>query len=262
MFLRNKPLMQQADAAGGSTSQQTTGSSSSAAGDKGAAGDKTGTQQQAGQQQTQSTTTTQQGKTDAAASQGQTQQQQSQNGKPTDATSTSQNTATKADIAIKLPDGAKADAKFLDAFTGKAKVLGFSQDQAQGMAEFLMDAQQQGIKALEDGLKAQVAKEAEALRADKDFGGSNYDKTVKARDIAFERFSNKEVAEKWRKDGVISVTDPEFVKMCARFSALTSEDTVGDKGAKPGASVRTREDELRQQFPNSYDQMVGKQKTA
>jgi hypothetical protein len=250
-----KVLMQQADAAGGSTSQQTTTTT-----DKGAAGDKTGTQQQAGQQGTGTTTT--QGKTDASASQGQTQQQQSQTDKPTDTTSTSQTTATKADIAIKLPDGAKADAKFLEAFTGKAKALGYSQDQAQGMAEFLMESQKQGIKALEDGLKAQVAKETELLRNDKDFGGANYDKTVKARDTAFERFANKEAAEKWRKDGVISVTDPEFAKMCARFSALTSEDSVGDKGTKPGAREKTQEDIHRQMFPKSYDQMVGKPKTA
>jgi hypothetical protein len=40
-----------------------------------------------------------------------------------------------AELAIKLPEGKKADQKFLDGYVATAKKLGLSQEQAQGIAD-------------------------------------------------------------------------------------------------------------------------------
>lgn len=250
MFITQKPLQQQADAAGGGTGA---GAGAGAAGGAGTGDNKSGQQQ--GQQQTGAQQQGAAGQQGAQASQGQAQQQASKEGQATDASKgAGAKAGAQAEIAIKLPDGTKADPKFVEAYVTTAKKHGLSQEQAQGVAEFMIETQKASNKAYEEALQRQVSKDTEALRADKEFGGVNFDKTVKARDSALAQFFGEETAKLVKELGLEA--NPGFAKGLARIRALVSEDTVGDKGAKPGAATTTREAELRKMFPHSYDQMV------
>lgn len=240
-----KILMQQADAAAGSqgatagvagTQQQQTASTTATGTQTGAAGQQQGTQQQG-----------------ASASQAGTQQQTSQTQQATD-----QQQAASADkakqgattpIVIKLPDGSKSDPKFVEAFVASATKHGLSQVQAQAVAEFLDQSQASGLKTLEGAFQQQLGKFDETLRADPQFGGTNFDKTTKARDSALKQFGDDDTAKFLEEMG--ANRHPGFSKMMARIRSLVSDDTVGDKGAKAGAAEETRMGELKRMFPNS-----------
>jgi len=237
--------MQQADAAGGG---QGGGTGAAAA----AGADKTGTQQQAGQQaQSQGADSSQTGTSQQSTRTGQSSE--SAKGAGADKAKT----GDQAQLAIKLPDGAKVSPKFVDGYSSVAKKLGLSQEQAQGVVDFLASHSAEGRQAEESAYQKQVTQEVDALKNDKQFGGQNYDATIKSGDSAMKQFFGEKFVER-AKAGVISATDPDFRKGLALIRSLISEDAVGDKQTNPPKAANTREAELRKMFPNSYDQMVHK----
>jgi hypothetical protein len=164
--------------------------------------------------------------------------------------------AAPAALAIKLPEGSKADPKLVEAYTAHAKKLGMTQEAAQGAWDWFSQAQAEGAKAFEGALQKQVATDVQTLMADKEFGGVNYTKTLAARDGALKDFFGDDVAKLFKDLGID--TNPGVAKGLARIRALVSGSSVGDKGGQPAAAMTTREAELRRMFPNSYDAMVGK----
>lgn len=222
------------------------------AGAQGAAGGGTSstsatTQQQgAGSQQQ----TTQQ---EAASTQSGTQQQTTQTQQTIETAKETGAAKAKpgdqAQLDIKLPAGAKPNAKFVETIT-KAKL---SQEQGQAVADYLVESG----KAMEAALKTQLQGFEKTLRDDQAFGGTNYDKTVAARDSALKQFGDDETAKFLEDMG--AKQHPGFSKMMAKIRALVGEDSVGEKGSKGGPAGDTREAELKRMFPNSPGMWVQQQ---
>jgi hypothetical protein len=168
-------------------------------------------------------------------------------------------TGDQAQIAIKLPAGAEANPSAVEAgkhYGAWAKTAGLSQEHAQKAFDYFVERSRES----EGALQKQIVKYIDTLKADKEFGGANYDKTLAARDSALKQFFGDEVGNLFKELGIDH--HPGVAKGLARIRASISEDAVGDKGGKPAPGMTTREAELRRMFPNSYDQMVGKQKSA
>lgn len=155
----------------------------------------------------------------------------------------------QAQLDIKLPDGAKPNAKFVETIT-KAKL---SQEQGQAVADYLVESG----KAMEAALKTQLQGFEKTLRADEAFGGTNYDKTIAARDSALNQFGDDETAKFLEDMG--AKQHPGFSKMMAKIRALVGEDSIGEKGSKGGPAGDTREAELKRMFPNSPGMWVQQQ---
>jgi hypothetical protein len=193
---RRTPLMQQADAAGAGAAAGAAGAAGAAAGagagaaagaaaGSAAAGaaDKNGQQQQAGQQ-----SKTQEG---AASSQAGAQQQSTQGTQSTDSAKGAGAASTakpgdQAQVVIKLPAGYEANPDAVEAGEhygawAKSK-LGLTQEHAQAAFDYFIERS----KESEGALQKQIVRDIDALKADKEFGGANYDKTLAARDSAAE----------------------------------------------------------------------------
>jgi hypothetical protein len=157
--------------------------------------------------------------------------------------------ATPAELVIKLPEGKKADQKLLDGFIAASKKAGLKQEQAQAIADHFIATETEQAKQLEGALKALTEKNDADLKADKDWGGSKYDATVKAADSALKQFFSEDGAKELAELGLQN--RPWLRKGLALIRSLIAEDSVGDKTTKPPAAVQTREAELRRMFPNS-----------
>jgi hypothetical protein len=157
--------------------------------------------------------------------------------------------AAAAELAIKLPEGKKADQKFLDGYVATAKKLGLSQEQAQGIADHFIAIESEQAKQWDGALKALTAKNDADLKADKDWGGAKYDATVKAADSALKQFFSEEGAKELAELGLQN--RPWLRKGLALVRSLVSEDSVGDKKVAPAAGQETRLDQLKKMFPNS-----------
>lgn len=156
--------------------------------------------------------------------------------------------AAQVQLAIKLPDGVQADQKLLDGYIGAAKKLGLSQAQAQGISDYFIAAQTEQAKGWEGALKSAVAKDEATLRADKDWGGANYDATTRAAESALKQFFPESFAKTMQDLGMHR--SPDFVRGLAYLRSLIAEDSVGDKRTAPGVD-NSRSAELKRMFPNS-----------
>jgi hypothetical protein len=192
------------------------------------------------------------GAADASKPQAGTQQQAPQDKQPPEPAKGADVDKTKpaavAQLAIKLPDGVQADQKLLDGYVGAATKLGLSQEQAQGISDFFLAAQTEQAKGWDGALKAAIAKDEATLRADKDWGGANYDATTKAAESAEKQF----FSEGWQKflRELGAHNHPEYRKGLAFLRSLIAEDSVGDKRTAPGVD-NSRSAELKRMFPNS-----------
>jgi len=135
---------------------------------------------------------------------------------------------------FKLADGAELDAEVLTSFKGIAKELGISQEAAQKLLDLQGQLDSKRMQALEAAQAEQSQRWADAVKADKELGGENYDKTVETAIKAVEKFGSPELRSLLNETGIGN--HPELVKFCHRIGKALSEDSLvmgGDQ--KPGA---------------------------
>ncbi|OMG61471.1 hypothetical protein AUR59_020125 [Stutzerimonas balearica] len=135
---------------------------------------------------------------------------------------------------FKLADGAELDAEVLTSFKGIAKELGISQEAAQKLIDLQGQLDSKRMQALEAAQAEQSQRWADAVKADKELGGENYDKTVETAIKAVEKFGSPELRALLNETGIGN--HPELVKFCHRIGKALSEDSLvmgGDQ--KPGA---------------------------
>lgn len=229
-----KILMQQADAAGGG---QGAGKGAGAAGDAGAAAGASGAAGGAGAQ-------------GQGQQQGQ-QQQRQQTGTTTDKDKgTGDTPAAPTPFVPKLPDGVKMDEAVLKEFREiQADSKLTPEERMQKTIDLQIKAAQQSERTFRDRLAAQPAKDLEALRADKDFGGPNLQQTIDGAQRIERLAFGEDLAALLKPLGMQS--NPVILKGLARLSRLIAEDSVGTKtGGGPNGG-----DELAAMFPNSIGQM-------
>jgi hypothetical protein len=254
-----KILMQQAEAAGGSTAGAAAGAAAAAAGGAaagaGAGGAGTGTQGQ-GQQQGQQGSDA--GKGAAAGKAGAGTDTTTNDGKGTSDTSQ----AKPSSFVPKLPGDRKIDDDpTLKEYFGEFKAV-FEDDKLSttGKMQKLVDLQvkfaekaklasQAKEREETDRIAAQPARDLESLKADKTFGGPNFQATVDgAKRIEAFAFG-EDLSKLLAPYGMQS--DPVLLKGFARLARVISEDSIG--GTAGGGTQQV--DELAAMFPNSIDKM-------
>lgn len=132
------------------------------------------------------------------------------------------------EIELKLPAGAKYDDAALKDF--KAVFSNEKLTPAQ-RAQAVIDLDQkyaaQAQKAFQTQVEQQRTKDIDALKADKEFGGSRFDKTVADAKSAAKQFGGEEFSKLAEAAGLD--VHPAFVKTFARIRAALSEDTTSQR---------------------------------
>lgn len=116
---------------------------------------------------------------------------------------------------VTAPEGLEIDAAALDSFLPVAKTLNLTQEQLQGLVEYQAQQSIEAQKALVEGWET-------SLKADKDFGGANYENNKLTALKAVSAFGSPELVEFFNTTGLGS--HPEIVKAFAKIGKTISED--------------------------------------
>lgn len=218
------------------------GAQGSGTGAGGAAGSQQGNgqQQAAGQQQT------------AGQGQGTAGQEA---GKTTNDGKAAGDTSQAKPVAFvpKLPDGFKLSDDVVKEFNA---IFADEKLSAAGRQQKLIDLQvkqwQAQQRAFEDRLAAQPGLDLDELKADKAFGGPNFQKTIDGA-LRIERLAfGEELGKLLTPYGMQS--NPVIVKGLARLARLIADDSVGSKTGNSPAETDA-DAQGRAMFPKSWDTM-------
>jgi hypothetical protein len=133
------------------------------------------------------------------------------------------------------------DGEFVKGYEGIARELDLSQEKAQALLDKVSPVIRERQEAL---VAAQKAKWAEDTKADKEFGGTNFDQNLGVARTALDKFGTPELKELVNVTGIGN--HPELIRFFYRVGKAISEDTfVG--GHKDGAVA-----------PRTFDQMADK----
>lgn len=157
-----------------------------------------------------------------------------------------------ATIDLKLPEGFVADEAALGEYKSVAQALGLKGEQAQKVFdvyakhEAARDAarQAQAVEARE----AQNRQWAEAARADKEYGGGNFDASLAHAQRAMARFGSKELLTWLNESG--AGNHPELMRAFIRAGKAISEDNT--RGASSGGGVSSEQAVLRSRYPTMF----------
>lgn len=144
---------------------------------------------------------------------------------------------TPAPIALKLPEGSFLDSGELERTTAEATASGLSQEAAQKLLES-KSAAVASVRKSDEAKFTQLSRVqwVEELKADKDFGLTQYDETVKFASKAFEKFGDADLKKALNETGYGNF--PSLVRWAARVGRAMSEDGIvrpgggGPSGAK------------------------------
>lgn len=125
---------------------------------------------------------------------------------------------------IKVPEGLQLDAAMLNEYTPIFKELGLTQEAAQKLVESNLAIQQAAMQR-------QVQTWEGELKADKDFGGKNFEANVAEAQKAVGRFLTPQ--DKAFLDQTGLGNHPGLVKMFLRIGKAISEDAVPPPGQQP-----------------------------
>jgi hypothetical protein len=161
------------------------------------------------------------------------------------------NEPVPTELKVTLPEGMKLDESILKGLTDEAAKLKLSSEQASGLGAFLAAEQKRSEEADVAEWSKRSAEWAASVKADKDFGGANFDATVADAQKAIIQFGGKDLAAELEKWGLQNF--PPLVKAFARAGKALGEDT-SRSGAPAGQSgPTTRAEQLRQEFPSMFN---------
>lgn len=133
-----------------------------------------------------------------------------------------------------LAEGMELDTEVFDSFKGIAKELGIPQEAAQKLIDLQGQLEAKRAVAQQQQLAEQAQQWADAVKADKEIGGENYDKSVATAVKAIEQFGSPELRNLLSETGIGN--HPELVKFCHRIGKALSEDSLVMGGnQKPSA---------------------------
>jgi hypothetical protein len=157
---------------------------------------------------------------------------------------------TTAPLALKFVEGVVADPKLIEMVQEAHDKFGLKPEGAQALTDRFV-AYQQHLEQERIQTWEQTQKEwTESLKADKAFGGANYDKNRLLANKALARFDlGGELTAELTKTGFANW--PPFVRMLAEIGRRNGEDTVAGTVAQEPKRTLTEEERLRARFPNS-----------
>lgn len=197
-------------------------------------------------QQAQATTQTQ--TTQQAGAQTQQTAQTEQTTTTTEAAKATQ--AAIAAFDVKLPEGAKVDEKLFSDFKA---IMGDEKTSLKDRAQKLIDLQFTHVAAQEklyaEALDRDAAAHLEAVKADKEFGGANFEKTVKDARSAEQEFFGEEGSKLFKALRVEN--HPAYVKGLARIRAAIAESSIAGTGSQTASRPSTQYEQNKARYPKS-----------
>ena len=128
-----------------------------------------------------------------------------------------------------LPEGVKLESEDLEAFTGFAKELNLSQEQAQKLLERDLAVRKSIEERVNAEADAAIKGWLEAARADKEYGGERFDANIAVARKALEAFGTPELKAMLDSSGLGN--HPEAIRFMYRVGKAISEDklVLGDR---------------------------------
>lgn len=125
---------------------------------------------------------------------------------------------------FKFPEGIKADEGVLTEFTGIAKELNLTQDQAQKLVDLQTKHVAASAKALQDGWAKTVSDWADKAKADPVIGGEKFAENLSIAKAAIKAFGDEEFEEMFNATGVGS--HPAFIRAFHKIGKLMQDDKI------------------------------------
>lgn len=155
------------------------------------------------------------------------------------------------------PEGVELNEEALEQFQGLAKELGVTQEQFQKLVEYDLERSQAAQQQAVDGWNERVNGWREAARADKEFGGENYDANVKAAMSAVEKFGDAELKallkspSEQNPEGLAVGNHPAMLRFLNRVAkAMGDPNLITGDGASAGGNAE--EARLKRLYPSMY----------
>ncbi len=144
---------------------------------------------------------------------------------------------------FKLPDNFKANESTLTEFKAVAKDLGLTQEAAQKLVDFQTAQSAKTVQAFSDEMQSHVDKTAKewatAAKADKEYGGEEFDKNMGFASAALKAFGTPELKTLLNESRLGN--NPEVVRFMVRAGKAISQDGFipgrASSAAKDAASV-------------------------
>lgn len=138
---------------------------------------------------------------------------------------------------FKAPEGGELDTQLVESFTPLAKELGLSNEQAQKVVDLVPQLQQRIAEQQAEAWGKQVQDWAEAVKADKEIGGDNFQGSLVAVQKVMQQFGTPELKQMLEQTGMGN--NPELVKLIVKVGKAMSEDQfiAGGKSTSGGGAV-------------------------
>lgn len=141
---------------------------------------------------------------------------------------------------LKMPEGSQLSQTRIDQVSAYAKEKGLSNEQAQEILNRESDA----VAGFFESQKADLLAKSEGwiseIKADKEFGGENFNQTIEFAKRSIDQFGDPELKRVFDETGIGN--HPLIVKMHAKIGKLMADDKM--VSAHAGGSEERREDRL------------------
>lgn len=135
---------------------------------------------------------------------------------------------------FKLPEGVEVDAEMLDAFKPLAKELGLTQENAQKLVDLQAKASQKMAEANAKAWTTMVEKWANDAKADKEYGGVNFNENIGVARKALDHFGTPALKAMLNETGVGN--HPELIKFAIKVGKEMQSGGVLVGGKKTEAT--------------------------
>jgi hypothetical protein len=133
-------------------------------------------------------------------------------------------------LEVKFPEGFAADDALVGKFKPLAQELGLDSPKAQKLVDLFVEAQTAAAQKAEAEVERQHKVWTESLKADKEFGGAEFDASVQVARKAMVKFASPELRTFLEETGLGN--HPELVRFAYRIGKSIAEDSVaGTTGA-------------------------------
>lgn len=174
-----------------------------------------------------------------------TSQQQTQDPKGQGNQSGAQGPA--AEIELQLPEGFQADEARIGEFKGVAKDLGLKSDGAQKLFNLHVSMLEGARAQADQAWKTMNQQWVESAKADKEYGGADFEKNLAIAQKAFARFGTPELTAFLNEMGVGN--HPELIRWAYRAGRAIAEDSLA--GTSGPGTTTTEKQLLKELYPNS-----------
>jgi len=155
------------------------------------------------------------------------------------------------------PEGVQIDEEAFENFKGAAKEMGLSQKQFEALVKYDMERNQAAQQEAVDGWNERVNGWRAAARADKEFGGENYEANVKTAMAAVNKFGDADLKALLKSpgednpEGLAIGNHPAMLRFLNRIGKAMGDPSfvAGDDGPPAGNDEEAR---LKRLYPSMY----------